>query len=84
MQYTRRANCGIIGGSAGRNSLRSALPLLLSLLFAIAFACMFSPVLAFADSNPDSGEYSIERVTISSNVQTDGSLHVVEQRVIRF
>lgn len=84
MQYTRRANCGITGAFAGRSSLRSALPLLLSLLFAIAFACMFSPAPAFADSNPDSGEYSIERVTISSNVQTDGSLHVVEQRVIRF
>ena len=84
MQYTRRANCGITGAFAGRSSLRSALPLLLSLLFAIAFACMFSPAPAFADSNPDSGEYSIERVSISSNVQTDGSLHVVEQRVIRF
>jgi len=56
----------------------------LFLLFAIAFACVFAPAPAFADSNPDSGEYSIERVTISSNVQTDGSLHVVEQRVIRF
>lgn len=57
---------------------------MLPLLFATAFACMFAPAPAFADSNPDSGEYSIERVTISSNVQTDGSLHVVEQRVIRF
>ncbi len=84
MQYTRRANCGIIGAFAGRNSLRSVLPPVLFLLFAIAFACMFAPAPAFADSNPDSGEYSIERVTISSNVQTDGSLHVVEQRVIRF
>lgn len=84
MQYTRRANCGITDGFAGRNSLQSVLSFVLSLLFALAFACVFAPAPAFADSNPDSGEYSIERVTISANVQTDGSLHVVEQRVIRF
>ncbi|MGN0262200.1 MAG: DUF2207 domain-containing protein [Eggerthellaceae bacterium] len=84
MQYTRRANCGITGCFAGRRGLRPVLPFVLSLLFALAFACAFAPALAFADSNPDSGEYSIERVTISANVQTDGSLHVVEQRVIRF
>lgn len=84
MQYTRRANCGIVGGFTGKNSLRSVLPFVLSLLFALALACVFVPAPAFADSNPDSGEYSIERVSISSNVQTDGSLHVVEQRVIHF
>lgn len=57
---------------------------MLFLACALVLSLSFLPAPAYADSDPDSGDYSIESVSITADIQTDGSLHVVERRVIRF
>lgn len=47
------------------------------LVIAASIATVAQPVKAFAD-------YSISKVSISAQVETDGSLHVVEQRTFEF
>ena len=55
--------------------------------FALAFACLIAlavGVLACSPAYADAKSYTMPKVDIQAQVETDGSLHVVEQRAFDF